>query len=358
MIKKEYSSGVLKDTTYYISKEFVRTVNSSGIYDFTYVYHEGQLIAEKDADGNKKYYHSDHLGSTSLMTDSSGNLLENTFYTPFGVVLDGGDESRYQYEGKEFDSVTGQYDFHFRGYKSAWGKFVQPDSIVVNVYNPQKLNRYSFELNNPWKYKDSTGHNPFAWALGAIDVSIVLGYYTLIDINEDPQLENELGNARREAWDSLKAGVGISKGIEGLFRNADHGLVASAIFAFSGSIALHEYTKKVALANPSSYKEWIDQHYPYAQSYTGQQKYDFYTSHSAGVDVVSLSQSMNLLQNYGGTQNNIIKQQMQNTATSGKKVTWYYNGERKTYTWRTGDNKPKGSGWTSTSGKTSSSSTS
>ena len=100
----------------------------------------------------------DHLGSTSLMTDSSGNAIENTSYEPFGEILSGGDASRYQYEGKEFDSTTGQYDFHFRGYKSEWGKFTQPDTLIQDVYNPQMLNRYSFEINNAWKNIDPDGH--------------------------------------------------------------------------------------------------------------------------------------------------------------------------------------------------------
>ena len=100
----------------------------------------------------------DHLGSTSLVTDSSGNAIENTSYAPFGEILSGGDASRYQYEGKEFDSTTGQYDFHFRGYKSEWGKFTQPDSLLPNVYDPQQLNRYAFERNNPFRYTDEKGH--------------------------------------------------------------------------------------------------------------------------------------------------------------------------------------------------------
>lgn len=69
-----------------------------------------------------------------------------------------GGSSRYDYEGKEFDSTTGQYDFHFRGYKAEWGKFMQPDSLLPNIYDPQQLNRYAFERGNPWKNVDPDGH--------------------------------------------------------------------------------------------------------------------------------------------------------------------------------------------------------
>lgn len=53
------------------------------------------------------YYHGDHLGSTTLITDESGSVLETTSYTPYGKILSGGRESRYGYEGKEHDEGTG-----------------------------------------------------------------------------------------------------------------------------------------------------------------------------------------------------------------------------------------------------------
>ena len=157
LIKKEYSGGSVKDTTYYVSKDLVRIVNSSGSYDFTYIYHEGQLIAERDNDGNKRYYMPDHLGSTSLITDSSGNAIENTSYAPFGEILSGGDASRYQYEGKEFNPSMNDYDYLARRYSPEFGKFTQPDKIIQNFYDPQTLNRYAFERDNPWKHIDPDG---------------------------------------------------------------------------------------------------------------------------------------------------------------------------------------------------------
>ena len=37
-------------------------------------------------------------------------------------------------------------------------RFLQPDSITPNIYNPQNLNRYSFVGNNPINFSDPTGH--------------------------------------------------------------------------------------------------------------------------------------------------------------------------------------------------------
>jgi hypothetical protein len=37
-------------------------------------------------------------------------------------------------------------------------RFIQPDTIIPDLNNPQSLNRYSYALNNPVRYSDSSGH--------------------------------------------------------------------------------------------------------------------------------------------------------------------------------------------------------
>ena len=201
MIKKDYDSGGLKDTTYYVSKDFVRVVNSSGTYDTTYVYHEGQLIADKLPDGTKRYYMPDHLGSTALITDSSGNEVETTTYSPYGVILSGGNASRYGYESKEYDETVGGNDFHFRMQGIAGTQpFQQPDNIIQNVYDPQMLNRYSFERNSPWNRVDEDGHiiDWFLWISLAVDVFGIVGI-TIFTKQERAKMDKEnLNNPKKE----------------------------------------------------------------------------------------------------------------------------------------------------------------
>lgn len=93
-----------------------------------------------------------------MVTNESGAVVEQTFYEPFGKVISGGTASRFQYEAKEYDSVVGDYDFHARKVNPDWGVFTQPDTIIQNVYDPQMLNRYAFERNNPYKYVDESGN--------------------------------------------------------------------------------------------------------------------------------------------------------------------------------------------------------
>ncbi len=124
-----------------------------------YIYSGAQRIASKTA-GNVLYYHSDHLGSTSVVTDASGVKVEDVNYLPFGKVnLDSGSVSvSHKYTGQEQDSETGLSNYNARLYDSELGRFLSPDTIVSDPENPQNLNRYSYVYNNPLSYTDPTGH--------------------------------------------------------------------------------------------------------------------------------------------------------------------------------------------------------
>jgi hypothetical protein len=102
LVKKSYnSSGSVVETVYYWSQNFITVVNASGSYNFTYVYHNGDLVAQQNPDGTKLFVLGDNKGSTSVITNSSGAVLERTSYSPTGEVLSGGRLNRYGYEAKE-----------------------------------------------------------------------------------------------------------------------------------------------------------------------------------------------------------------------------------------------------------------
>jgi RHS repeat-associated protein len=155
--KTRYFSGG-NETTIYVSENFVRVVNSSGNFDYTYVFHEGQQVAQLLPNRQKQFIHGNNEGSSSVITNSSGQVIERTDYAPFGSIISGGSKTRFDYENKEFDSNLESFDFHFRQYKPEWGLFTQPDTLIQNVYDPQSLNRYMFERGNPFIYVDENGH--------------------------------------------------------------------------------------------------------------------------------------------------------------------------------------------------------
>ena len=108
------------------------------------------------------YYHLDHLGSSNVITDASGNLVEHYEYTPYGTTAVQEIVSRpssllhHKFTGKELDS-TGLYYYGARYYDPKIGRFITPDPIIQDLYDPQTLNSYTYCRNNPLRYIDPTG---------------------------------------------------------------------------------------------------------------------------------------------------------------------------------------------------------
>ncbi|MDY7077863.1 MAG: RHS repeat-associated core domain-containing protein [Chloroflexota bacterium] len=110
------------------------------------------------------YFHSGHLGSTSLATHASGAEVtgSRTLYYPYGGVRwpTGGSTlpTDYTFTGQRNEAGIGLMDYHARYYDAAIGRFVSADTIVPEPGNPQSLNRYSYVLGNPLKYTDPSGY--------------------------------------------------------------------------------------------------------------------------------------------------------------------------------------------------------
>ncbi|MFC1722986.1 RHS repeat-associated core domain-containing protein [Nanoarchaeota archaeon] len=167
---KRIKKTVGTEETYYPEAGFLRVENSTGNYNSFYYHHNG-LIAE-DSSG-WKFYHPDHLGSTSLVTDGSGGVVEEMKYSPFGSVIIDGD-SRFQYTGQEKDEESELSYYQSRYYDPELKRFTQPDSIIPDVYRPQSLNAYSYVENNPVKYNDPTGHCGPGLCVGEAGVAAVI----------------------------------------------------------------------------------------------------------------------------------------------------------------------------------------
>jgi RHS repeat-associated protein len=108
---------------------------------------------------NRYYYHSDHLGSSNVISNQSGVQVESVEYTPYGTIaqITGSDVVKHKFTGKELDN-TGLYFYGARYYDPVIGRFITADTIVQEPYNPQTLNRYSYCGNNPVNYIDPSGH--------------------------------------------------------------------------------------------------------------------------------------------------------------------------------------------------------
>ena len=106
------------------------------------------------------YTLKDHLGSASVVTDASGNVLGEQRYYPFGEtrVTTGTIYTDRLFTGQREMAGLGIYHFNARFYSPKLGRFLSADSIIPGAANPQAHNRYSYVANNPLRYTDPTGH--------------------------------------------------------------------------------------------------------------------------------------------------------------------------------------------------------
>ena len=157
---KKYTVGS-QESVVYIGSLFEVATDAAGAQTLIrHLYAGSQKIVSLVGPTDVTYYHPDHLGSSSIMTDASGNQLTHYEYTPYGAVVqtEGADSTPYKFTGKELDQ-TGLYFYGARYYDPVIGRFITADTIVQAPYDPQSLNRYSYCRNNPLNYVDPSGHS-------------------------------------------------------------------------------------------------------------------------------------------------------------------------------------------------------
>ena len=115
-------------------------------------------IADDTAEEETFFYHSDHLGSTSYITDQDGNITQYTAYLPYGELLvdehSSSEDLPYKFNGKELDEETGLYYYGAR--------YLNPTSSVWYGVDPlfekyPSLSAYNYCAGNPINAVDPDG---------------------------------------------------------------------------------------------------------------------------------------------------------------------------------------------------------
>ncbi len=119
------------------------------------------------------YYHQDHLGSTSWVTDQNARVHEHVEYFPYGEVWrdppsdrDGAPVKgqRFLFTSKEMDEETGLYYFGARYLNPVRARWLSIDPLLnayrptTVAYNPAQLAVYSYGRQNPIVYIDPDGN--------------------------------------------------------------------------------------------------------------------------------------------------------------------------------------------------------
>ncbi len=132
------------------------------------------------------YYHGDHLGSASLISDYKGDEYQRIEYTPYGETWvektsnTGLEFLPYKFTAKELDKETRLYYYGARYLDPKYSRWISTDpalgeyipgvgkGTVENfsglpgmggVYNTVNGNLYHYAGNNPVKYTDPDGRN-------------------------------------------------------------------------------------------------------------------------------------------------------------------------------------------------------
>ena len=201
------------------------------------------------------YYHPDHLGSSSYITNLDGEVAQHIEYVPFGEVFI---EERnitwntpYLFNAKEFDEETGMYYYGARYYESRLSLWISVDPISnydprnsenyldgehnLGVYFHYNLNPYSYCYLNPIVFYDPNGLQSKFWTRFWGGVQMVGGAVEVV------------GGATT-ALVTSETGVGIAGGIA-IAANGIDNVQAGFRQMVSGETkqtALHQSTKYVA----------------------------------------------------------------------------------------------------------------
>ncbi len=145
----------------------------------------GKMVATEQG---SYYYHADHLGSSSVVTDKQGKFYEQIEYFPYGETWVNNKataeqtSSLYKFTGKEYDPETGWYYFGWRYFDSKLSRWISADPPLARgdylpvpaisdeakqrnanlpgmggVFNTINIDAYHYAGDNPVKFVDPDG---------------------------------------------------------------------------------------------------------------------------------------------------------------------------------------------------------
>ena len=119
---------------------------------------EGNFKPNDDYEKMQFYYHPDHLGSSSYITNLDGEVVQHIEYVPFGEVFieerNNTWNTPYLFNAKEYDEETGMYYYGARYYEPRISLWMSTDPMQEK--KPTNSS-YMYGQNNPIKYIDPTG---------------------------------------------------------------------------------------------------------------------------------------------------------------------------------------------------------
>ena len=120
----------------------------------------GNFKPNDDYEKMQFYYHPDHLGSSSYITNLDCEVSQHIEYVPFGEVFieerNNTWNTPYLFNAKEFDEETGMYYYGARYYEPRLSLWMSCDPMQEKY---AYITPYCYTFDNPVKYIDPTGED-------------------------------------------------------------------------------------------------------------------------------------------------------------------------------------------------------
>lgn len=155
-----YQHAVLNDPCKDILEDILSMYDPcDGVAYLKSAYPECDDLQIGDFNPNRYWYHSDHLGSSSYITDKNGTIQCTYEYLPYGEFLLDKEHflyaQRYKFSGKESDEETGYYYFGARYYDPRTSQWLSVDPLAGKYPHASP---YNYCLGNPVKFIDPDGN--------------------------------------------------------------------------------------------------------------------------------------------------------------------------------------------------------
>ena len=160
-------------TKYYSEGMQVEVIKNNNDYKFiTYIdgdpYSANIIYVKTQSSSGYYYLHRDNQGTILGISDSSGIMIEQRIFDPWGNLKQGSISFIERgYTGHEHFLEISLIHMNARLYDPVKKIFLTPDNVLQDPYNPQNYNKFGYCLNNPLKYTDPSGNEPITITVGA-----------------------------------------------------------------------------------------------------------------------------------------------------------------------------------------------
>jgi len=210
------------------------------------------------------FYHPDHLGSSSFITDANGIATQCLQYLPYGETFinqqTNSIQSRYTFSGKEKDLETDYSYFGARYYNSDISIWLSVDPKSNDFPH---ISPYNYVEQNPVKYIDKKGENPIGALVGGL-IGAATEIVSQTISNGFANMESGKGFFNNWGGNMDWADVGITA-IEGALIGSGFGAAALPFINGGAAVARSgvdwkgdDKTPNVIFGQGDYKKDWVD----------------------------------------------------------------------------------------------------